>query len=165
MKTTAYEGEIQDRATSSDSLRGRLDLNRKYQSLDFPTWLFEHIDVAEGADLLDVGCGTGVQSLEFARLVGGEGRVCAVDLSADSIAALNANPEKSPNLTAGVGNMADLAAIITEQFPVQRFDIVHSAYALYYAPDPKAVLGVMLGALKPAGRLYVSAPVRPHGMV
>ncbi len=165
MAAPVYDGEIKERATSSASLAARLDINRKYQSLDFGAWLFERIGIAEGDAVLDVGCGTGAQALRFSTLAGPSGRVCALDLSAESIAALNAGAGAGGNLTAVAGDMADLAEIVATRFPVQRFDVAHSAYALYYAGDPRAVLDAMIAALVPGGRIYVSAPVRPHGMV
>ncbi len=165
MSTPIYRGDIQRRATSSASLSGRLDSNQKYQSLDFKAWLFERIDAPEGGAVLDVGCGTGAQAFEFARRVGPTGTVCGVDLSTESIAGINASPEKGDNLVAVAGSMDELATIIAEQFPVKRFDVAHSAYALYYADDPRRVLETMREALVPGGTLYVSAPVAPHGMV
>ena len=39
----------------------------------------------KGENILDLGCGTGKQSLKISSIVGKQGKVCAIDLSKESI--------------------------------------------------------------------------------
>lgn len=154
-----------ERETRTDFLARRRDLNRRYQSEDFDTWLFSRLDVVPGEAVLDVGCGTGAQAIEFGRRAGPSGSVCAFDISVDSVAALKANPACGENVEAFVADMVDLGEKVAARWPGRRFDLAHSSYALYYADDVPSVLSQMTDLLLPDGRLAVFTPNRPHGMV
>lgn len=152
-------------ATSSESLAVRLAINERYSSADFQTWLQTHLAVGPGMDVLDVGCGTGAQSLRFLELVGLTGSVSALDVSEKSVAHLRELAKGRPNLQAEAADMAELSGVIANRFRVRRYDLAQSTYALYYAADPAAVLDAMRQALKPGGRLAVCVPNNPHGLV
>jgi ubiquinone/menaquinone biosynthesis C-methylase UbiE len=165
VSTSIYAGELFDQATSAASLETRLNLNSKYSSSNFSEWLMARLCVREGEDLLDVGCGNGAQTIPFSKIVGSRGSVSAVDISEESVSALLGNPEKSDNVEAVIGDMADLDRLINERFRVREYDLAHSSYALYYAADRYRVMDIMRGALKRDGRLAVFTPNDPHGMV
>lgn len=160
-----YEGDKFERATSRDSLAKRLEINKAYASADFDGWLMDRLAVRPGEDVLDVGCGTGAQTLLFAERVQPGGSVSAVDISADSIATLKSALPPAAPVQAEVGDMADLQALIDETFAVRRYDLAQSTYALYYANERAEVLQVMKNALKPGGRVAVFTPNLPHGLV
>ncbi len=121
--------------------------------------------VRPGEDVLDVGCGTGAQSLLFANRVRPGGSVSAVDISAESVETLRAQLGADDPVQAETGDMADLQRFIDEVFAVKRYDLAQSTYALYYADERDHVLQVMKAALKPGGRLAVFTPNMPHGLV
>lgn len=160
-----YEGDKFERATSRDSLARRLEINKAYASADFDGWLMERLAVRAGEDVLDVGCGTGAQTLLFADKVGSAGSVSSVDISAESIATLKSALADDAPVQAVTGDMADLRELIDDTFAVKRYDLAQSTYALYYANEREDVLGVMKEALKPGGRLAVFTPQEPHGLV
>ena len=157
--------DLYERAVSKEYLETRLDLNKKYQSTDFDAWLLSRLAVRPGESVLDVGCGTGAQTLPFLKQVGAGGFVCALDIAADSVAKLVAAAGPAPNLATAVSDMADLENVIETRFPHKSYDLAHSSYALYYCPQRLRVLDVMLAHLKPQGRLAIFTPNRPHGMV
>ena len=163
--THVYRGERFEQATSRDSLKERLRINKAYASADFDGWLMERLQVASGEDVLDVGCGTGGQSLLIAKAVRPGGSVSAVDISADSVDALNAALADDDPVQAVVGDMTDLQSLIEDTFRTKRYDLAQSSYALYYAIDRNAVLGIMKQYLKPDGRLAIFTPQGPHGLV
>ncbi len=160
-----YEGEKFERATSRESLAKRLAINKAYASADFDGWLMERLAVQPGEDVLDVGCGTGAQTLAIAKRVQPGGSVSALDISASSVEALTEALDEGDPVQAVVGDMADLQALIDGTFRVTRYDLAQSTYALYYANEREAVLDVMKGALNPGGRLAVFTPQEPHGLV
>ncbi len=163
--THVYRGERFEMATSRDSLKERLRINKAYASSDFDRWLMERLNVAAGEDVLDVGCGTGAQSVFFAKTVSPGGSVSAVDISADSVETLNAALAAEDPVQAIVGDMTDLQSLIEDQFMVKRYNLAQSSYALYYALDRDAVLGTMKRYLKLGGRLAIFTPQGPHGLV
>jgi arsenite methyltransferase len=52
--------------------------------------VLEALDLQTGARVLEVGCGGGYYAHEAARIVGPTGRICAIDISPDQIAAAQA---------------------------------------------------------------------------
>lgn len=162
---TIYKDEQEARATKTEFLERRLEINRAYSSADFDQWLLSKLDIAKGEDILDVGCGTGAQTVPFARLVGPEGSVSALDLSEDSIKLLQSRVGSAANVQAVASDMANLQELIAHTFKVKRYDLAHSSYALYYSPKRLEVLDVMCAALKEKGRCAVFTPNAPHGLV
>jgi ubiquinone/menaquinone biosynthesis C-methylase UbiE len=165
MNTSIYEGDIKERATSTESLEIRLQLNNQLSSTNFHEWLMKKYNVQTGEDILDVGCGEGAQAIPFSERVGESGSVSAIDISATSIEKLQIKGKQFPQLEAIVGDMSNLQTIIDKQFRVKQYDLAQSAYSLYYASDRYVVLDAMRKALKPNGRLAVFTPNAPHGMV
>jgi SAM-dependent methyltransferase len=160
-----YSGDVFQRAVAKEHLEARLELNKKYQSTDFDSWLMDRLDARPGEFVLDVGCGTGAQSIPFLQRVGPQGAVCSLDISEASVLALRQKAANAGNLTAVTADMGDLARVINEEFPHKEFDLAQSSYALYYSPNRMNVLDTMKGSLKQGGRLAVFTPNRPHGMV
>lgn len=157
-------GTVSDVATSHASLTARLASNERYGGVDFQGWLLGHLGVEPGMDILDVGCGSGAQTLRLLAQVGAAGSVSALDISAESVAALR-RAAPAPNLQVEAADMADLAQVVAGRFRHRRYDLAQSTYALYYAADPVAVLEAMRLALKPGGRMAVCVPNNPHGLV
>ena len=153
-----------DPRTATSSLDVRLGANRDFSSIDFQEWLQHRLNVGGGMDVLDVGCGTGAQSIEFVRRVGPNGSVCALDISADSVERLRSLGHADA-LQAEVSDMMELESLLAKRFRQKTFDLAQSTYALYYAKDPIHVLEVMRRSLKQDGRLAVCVPNNPHGLL
>jgi ubiquinone/menaquinone biosynthesis C-methylase UbiE len=163
--THVYSDDVYDRAVSKEQLETRLELNRKYQSTDFQSWLLERLPLREGQTVLDVGCGTGAQTIPFLDKVGARGHICALDISEDSIQILRQKAGPNRNLTAVASDMQYLESVIRQSFQIKEYDIAHSSYALYYSPERIKVLDAMRAHLKPQGTLAIFTPNTPHGMV
>ena len=165
MSEHVYKGNQFEQAISTKHLATRLELNKKYSSTNFDAWLMARLDPGPGYDVLDVGCGTGAQTLPLLKAVGERGSVSSLDISPESVATLRRQAGTAANLDAVAADMATLQHCINHSFRVKKYDLVHSSYALYYSPRRLEVLSVMRDALKPNGRLAVFTPNRPHGMV
>ena len=96
-----------------------------------------------GAKLLDVGCGPGTITADFATRLA-PGMVVGLDASADVIAAAAA-AAAPPNLDYIVGIGESLP------FPDATFDIAHAHQTLQHVRDPVAVLREMMRVTVPGG--------------
>lgn len=163
--SNVYTGDRDERATGTDYLEKRLEINRAYSSTDFNKWLFDHLDVKAGEDILDVGCGSGAQTLPFAEIVGSEGSVSALDIAEDSVKLLKSRVKPGMNVQAIVSDMAETGRHIADTFRVKQYDLCHASYSLYYCLDREGVLDAMCASLKPGGRVAIFNPNAPHGLV
>lgn len=95
-----------------------------------------------GLSLLDVGCGPGTITVEFAERLA-PGRVVGMDASADVIA--KASEFVAPNLSFEVGDAYALP------YPDDSFDIVHAHQVLQHVSRPVDVLRELRRVVKPGG--------------
>lgn len=107
---------------------------------DFPHW--------EGKRVLEIGCGIGTDTINFAR-AGAE--VTAVDLSGKSldIARKRAYVYGLKNIKFVQANVEDL----TETLSANSFDLVYAFGVVHHTPHPEAALEQMAVVLKPGGVL------------
>lgn len=104
-----------------------------------------------GERVVDLGCGAGLDTLIASRMVGAEGRVVAIDMTAEMI-------RKASTGAAAMGatNIAFHQAYI-ESTPVddQWADVVISNGVLNLAPDKSRALAEIRRILKPGGRVQI----------
>ncbi|AKU90162.1 class I SAM-dependent methyltransferase [Vulgatibacter incomptus] len=105
--------------------------------------------IGRGANVLDVGCGTGVVALTAAR-VGAE--VTGVDLTPELV-------ERAKNNAALMGFPARFVEGDVEAlpFPDAAFDVVVSQFGHIFAPRPELAVKEMLRVLKPGGTIAFSS--------
>ena len=115
--------------------------------------------IGPGMRVLDVGAGTGDQTLPVAGMVGPTGSVLAVDVSAAMLALLDEDA-RAAGLTNVETRAGDARAL---DLPPASFDAAVSANCLQFVPDPDEALRRIRPALKPGARLAAlvgSAPER-----
>jgi ubiquinone/menaquinone biosynthesis C-methylase UbiE len=104
--------------------------------------------VAPGFIVLDVGCGSGIPSLELARVVGPSGSVTATDPSPILIAAVEENARRS-----GLTNLVAVRASASElPFPPASFDAATCHLGVMFFPDVRTGLTRMREVLRPGRR-------------
>ena len=113
--------------------------------------VLEAADVPAGAQVVDLGCGTGQISLPLA-LRGAQ--VLAVDVSSAMVRRLQAEARRR-----GVSGLEGLALPIEELvLPPSSVDLVVSSYALHHLrdPDKARLVSAAYDWLRPGGRLVVA---------
>lgn len=114
---------------------------------DLITTILDNGGICAGIDVLDVACGTGVLFPDY--LARGVASVTGIDLSPE-MARIAA--EKFPEVTVICGD-------VEETVFDRQFDAVMVYNAFPHFPDPKHLITVLAGLVKPGGRLSVA-----HGM-
>lgn len=119
---------------------------RKWQN---PEAILTVIGLKAGLTFIDVGCGEGFFAVPAAKIVGGKGRVYALDLDEDAITELKkkAASQGLKNLDAVVGRAEDTV------FCEACADIVFFGIVLHDFNVPAKVLANAKTMLKPAARL------------
>ena len=103
--------------------------------------------IAPGSRVLDIGCGSGEQTIMAAKRVGESGHVLATDIAAPMIADTEKNVA-----AAGVRNVSTRvcsAEALAESR--EKFDAAISRFVLMLIPDPVAVARAVLTVLRPGG--------------
>ncbi|KIJ23458.1 hypothetical protein M422DRAFT_786168 [Sphaerobolus stellatus SS14] len=100
-----------------------------------------------GMKLLDVGCGPGTITADFASLVGPDGNVIGIDSTSGVLtqAQETANQRGIQNIEFQVGDIHAL------QFPDNTFDVVHAHQVLQHISNPILALSEMRRVTKPGG--------------
>jgi SAM-dependent methyltransferase len=123
---------------------------------DLDTYHFEKLhhllrlvdfDAGRGRDVLDIGCGAGVEVVRWARA---GARVVGVDIAPSAAALTRANLHQQ-NLSAGVVS-ADGQSL---PFPDSSFDFVYAHGVVQYAADDGAVVRECHRVLRPGGSVLV----------
>ncbi len=110
-----------------------------------------------GDTVLDLGCGGGFFTVELARLVGGDGRVIAVDCQREMIDFTRKMMEKKgilDRVTLHLCRSDDLALTGVSA------DFALAFYLVHEVPDRKAFFTQVARALKPGASLMLVEPKR-----
>ena len=67
--------------TDVAALQQRIQAHEKYGSFDLNGWILDQLQLAKGLSILELGCGTGKQTLPLAQIIGETGRILAVDIA------------------------------------------------------------------------------------
>src|SRR5215212_7035967 len=117
-----------------------------------PTRTLALLGIRPGMQVLELGPGSGLFTLEAARLVGDQGRLVCVDLQMAMLRPLNQDIR-----VAGVTNVF-LQAATAERLPIRdsSFDLVLAIAVLPMVPHKHQALQELRRVLKPCGLLAVS---------
>jgi ubiquinone/menaquinone biosynthesis C-methylase UbiE len=114
------------------------------------------LGLSPGDGVLDVACGTGNFSRDFARSVGPDGLVVGIDVSESMLRRAVADTRE-----AGLDQVAYLRGSAQElRFVDRSFDAVCCFAAFHLFPDPMAALDRMTAVLTPGGRIALFTSVR-----
>jgi SAM-dependent methyltransferase len=117
-----------------------------------------------GEHVLDLGCGAGTDSLVAAQMVGPEGRVVGIDMTAEMVA-----KAQSSAVTMGAINVEFVEGEAEHlRFADESFDVVLSNGVIDLIPDKDRVFAELHRVLRPGGRLQladvtIQTPVSEEG--
>jgi ubiquinone/menaquinone biosynthesis C-methylase UbiE len=112
----------------------------------------QHLELAEGETVVDLGSGAGIDALIAARAVGRNGRVIGIDMTPEMLEAARANAA-----SAGVEHVEFREGRL-ERLPIEdaTVDAVTSNCVINLVPDKSAVFTEVARVLRPGGRMVVS---------
>jgi SAM-dependent methyltransferase len=111
--------------------------------------LLTRSEISPGESVLEIGCGTGAATVDFAEAVGDGGEVLAVDISEPMLAGARERIAE--------GGRRNISLLLADAqihaFDPSRFDLVTSRFGVMFFADPVAAFRNLLRAAKPGGRL------------
>lgn len=112
----------------------------------------ERLHLAEGADVLDVCCGSGASALPAAQIVTPSGSVLGIDLAERLLerARAKATARGLRNVQFQAGDMLNL------QVPRHRFHAVVCVFGIFFVPDMPLALRSLWDCVCPGGKLAVT---------
>ena len=112
----------------------------------------DRLGLPAGAQVLDVGCGTGASVLPAAQAVGPSGSVLGVDLATRLL-----ERARTKAVDCGLTNtefrLADMTAL---GYPDNRFDAVVSVFSIFFVPNMEGLVGELWRMVRPGGKLAVT---------
>ena len=112
----------------------------------------ERLDLAEGARVLDAGCGSGASAVPAAERVGPSGRVIGVDL-AEGLLRLAKAKADARGLRNAEFRCSDMSAL---PFEDGHFDAVVCVFAIFFVPNMEAQVAELWRLVRPGGRLAIT---------
>jgi arsenite methyltransferase len=108
------------------------------------------LEITPGMRIADLGAGTGVFSLPFAKAVGPEGKVYAIDVDAALLAIV-----KEKAAAASVGNIETVVAGATDPKVPEPVDLLFICDTMHHLPDQVEYVKQFAKLLKRGGRVAV----------
>src|SRR5512141_1562290 len=122
--------ELNYKATSKDLLT-RIDIHEKCGARDIDRWTTEVLQPQPGMKILDVGCGAGKQCFLYSDFASRKADITGGDISTELLDMARArNTERSDHV-----EFQFLDFNKPFEFPDITFDLVSSAFSIYYARD------------------------------
>ena len=146
--------KINYQETTKDLLT-RIDIHEKFGARNIDQWTTEVLRPKPGMKILDVGCGAGKQCFLYSDFTQRQAEIIGGDFSNELLEkARTRNIERSDRITF---QFLDFNKAF--EFKDNTFDLVSSAFAIYYASDLDFTFGEARRVLKSGGRLFVTGPL------
>jgi ubiquinone/menaquinone biosynthesis C-methylase UbiE len=124
-----------------------------------PEQIMDHLGIAEGSVVADLGAGGGWFTIRLARRVGPNGRVYAQDIQPEMIGAINRRVDRE-----GLKNVKTVLGTADDPQLPDPVDVVLIVDAYHEMDDPRTLLRNVRKSLKPGGRVGIVEYTRDgHG--
>ena len=147
--------------TDADALSKRIQAHDKYGSNDLNRWIFDNLNIINGVSILDLGCGTGKQTIPIAKAVGKTGHILSIDLSHEALEVLQQEAVES-GLDKRINTLCCGHDDIHKHLRENTYDRVVSSYSLYYSENPEKVIKTIWDSLKSKGVLFFCGPSKDN---
>ena len=147
--------EINYQETSKDLLV-RIDIHEKYGARDIDEWNMEVLQPKPDFRILDVGCGAGKQCFLYSDNTDRKAVITGGDFSEELLGKARAKLAER-----GDENVNFQFLDFNKKFAFEEdtFDLLSSAFAIYYASDLDFTFGEAHRVLRPGARLFVTGPL------
>ena len=155
--------EINYQETSKDLLK-RIDIHETYGARNIDQWSMKVLQPQPGFKILDVGCGAGKQCFLYSDYTKGQADITGGDFSQELLEKARAKLAER-----GEKNIRFQFLDFNKPFAFEAntFDLLSSAFAIYYASNLKFTFGEAHRVLRspdaasgvPGGRLFVTGPL------
>ncbi len=150
---------LTDQYKTASNLGARITLHERFSTnpVKLQHWVFEQLDLAPSAHILELGCGPGTLWQKNLERVPQGWRITLSDFSAGMIQAIQHNlPEDDERFTYQV---VDAQAI---PFDDNTFDAVLANHMLYHVPDLSQAFSEIRRVLRPQGKFYATTNGSAH---
>lgn len=151
-------GQIGKLDTDTNALTNRINAHAKYGAYNLEDWAFKILNVQPGQNIIELGCGTGKQTIPLAKLAGPDGHITAIDISEESINILRQQAqneglaERISTVVSGLDDTKNYAAAN------EVYDCAVACYSVYYANEPEKVFNAIVKILKDKGKFFFCGP-------
>src|ERR1041385_5747967 len=113
----------------------------------------ERLQLARGARVLDVCCGSGASAIPAAEIIGPTGAVVGVDLAENLLALARSKAEER-----GLNNVEFRSGDMTQlPFDEGSFDVVVCVFGIFFVPDMEAALRELRRVVRNGGKVAITS--------
>lgn len=144
---------------NAQNLNARIALHSRYTvaSQDWSPWVFDHLRLKPGEQILECGGGSGLLWRKNIGRIPAGCQITFTDLSAGMVAeAQGALAESGLEFSFQTADVMDLP------FPDHSFDVVVANHMLYHVPKRAQALAEITRVLKPTGRFFTATNGKNH---
>lgn len=123
-----------------------------------------------GKNLLEIGCGNGIETAELWSITGGEVKITGIDLVPNMVGRAETEFESyleelnpgHPALTTDNQPTFKIDNVMDLSFETNSFHSCFSMLVLHWVPDPRVAIREMIRVVEPGGVLFGAQPYKPY---
>ncbi len=151
---------VKSQYNTSNNLNTRISIHDKYSTnkMGFGNWIVSNYKIDKGADVLEIGCGTGDMWKNREALIGDCSKLILSDFSEGMLSSAKNNIGNHDNIEYRVLDIQEIP------YHDAAFDVVIANMMLYHVPDIDKGLAEVRRVLRKDGHFYC-ATYGEHGII